>query len=85
MENFQVFLSHNSKDKALVRLLYRELVENWKIRAWLDEEELRPGLPWITGLQQGMKESSAIAPGQPRPGRLAGGRDVGDPATRGQG
>jgi hypothetical protein len=38
--DFNVFLSHNSKDKPAVRELKRLLVANG-LTAWLDEDELR--------------------------------------------
>ena len=42
---YDVFLCHNSKDKPAVREIARELCAQG-IVAWLDEWELRPGLPW---------------------------------------
>jgi TIR domain len=44
-DNFDVFLCHNSKDKPVVK----QVGEYLKVRgilSWLDEWELRPGLPW---------------------------------------
>lgn len=44
-ESFDVFLSHNSKDKPAVR----ELAEKLRARGlavWVDESELTPGRPW---------------------------------------
>ena len=42
---FDVFLSHNSKDKLMVRQLARAL-EARGMQVWLDEWELVPGRPW---------------------------------------
>lgn len=42
---FDVFLSHNSEDKPLARTLKQKL-EQWGLRAWLDEESLPGGQPW---------------------------------------
>jgi len=42
---FDVFLCHNSGDKPAVRDLAQQLRERG-LRPWLDELELRPGLPW---------------------------------------
>jgi hypothetical protein len=53
---FDVFLSHNSKDKPAVRDLARQLTKRG-IRVWLDEEQLRPGLNWQTALQRGIEKS----------------------------
>ncbi len=44
-EEFDVFLCHNSLDKASVRKLYQGLRKRG-IKPWLDEEHLQPGLPW---------------------------------------
>jgi WD40 repeat protein len=42
---FDVFLCHNWEDKPAVRELAHQLRERG-LRPWLDERELRPGLPW---------------------------------------
>jgi len=42
---FDVFLCHNAEDKPAVRELAQQLRERG-LRPWLDERELRPGLPW---------------------------------------
>lgn len=59
-EHFDVFLSHNSKDKPLARTLKAWLETNG-LRVWFDAEELRPGLPWLTLLEQGIRSSKAVA------------------------
>jgi len=46
-----VFLSHNSKDKAAVRELARALQQRG-IKVWLDEWELAPGRPWQEALEE---------------------------------
>jgi hypothetical protein len=43
--SFDVFLSHNSKDKPTVRQLARALQARG-LKVWLDEEQLVPGRPW---------------------------------------
>jgi TIR domain len=48
---FDVFLSHNSKDKLAVRQI-ADALENRRIRVWLDERELIPGRPWIPELER---------------------------------
>jgi small GTP-binding protein len=45
VEEFDVFLCHNWEDKAAVRRL-AQLLRERGLRPWLDERELRPGLPW---------------------------------------
>ena len=47
---FDVFLSHNSKDKPVVRKL-AESLRNRGLRVWLDEWELVPGRPWQEALE----------------------------------
>lgn len=42
---FDVFLCHNSRDKSEVRKVALLLIESG-LRPWLDEWELRPGIPW---------------------------------------
>jgi nucleotide-binding universal stress UspA family protein len=42
---FDVFLCHNWEDKPAVRGLAQQLRQRG-VRPWLDERELRPGLPW---------------------------------------
>jgi hypothetical protein len=57
---FDVFLSHNSKDKPAVRELKRLLVAR-ELTVWLDEDELRPGMPWQELLESGINSSSSVA------------------------
>ncbi|HEX7184439.1 MAG TPA: toll/interleukin-1 receptor domain-containing protein, partial [Thermoanaerobaculia bacterium] len=59
-DDFDVFLSHNSKDKPAVRQIAGYL-EECGLRPWLDEDELRPGLPWQDGLQEAIRASKAAA------------------------
>ncbi len=42
---FDVFLCHNSRDKSEVKKVALMLIESG-LRPWLDEWELRPGIPW---------------------------------------
>ncbi len=48
---FDVFLSHNSKDKPAVIALAKKLQDNG-IKVWLDAWELRPGQPWQEALEE---------------------------------
>jgi CheY-like chemotaxis protein len=48
---FDVFLCHNNKDRERVKEIALEL-ERRGITPWLDEWELRPGLPWQEALEQ---------------------------------
>jgi hypothetical protein len=57
---FDVFLSHNSKDKPAVRELKLLLSING-VAVWLDEDELQPGIPWQQLLEAGIKHSRSVA------------------------
>jgi len=57
---FDVFLSHDSRDKPMVEEIGRRL-ESRGLHVWLDKWELRPGFPWQEGLEQGVLASKAGA------------------------
>jgi WD40 repeat protein len=61
---FDVFLCHNLADKPQVRQLDVAL-QKYGIRTWLDERDLRPGLPWQRGLEEqiGKIHSAAVVIG----------------------
>ena len=69
-QQFEVFLAHSSKDKPLVRQLYRSLKER-SIRPWLDEEEIAPGTRFQEEIQQaiGQIKSAAVCIGKSGMGR----------------
>lgn len=48
---FDVFLSHNSKDKPAVRQIAEALRDGRGFKVWLDEWELPPGVPWQDELE----------------------------------
>ena len=56
---FDVFLSHNSKDKAVVRELRDQLAAHG-LSVWYDEDELRPGIPWQQLLEDGIRNSQSV-------------------------
>jgi len=57
---FDVFLCHNFADKPAVRNLAQQLRERG-LRPWLDEEVLRPGLPWQRALEGAIQDIPAVA------------------------
>lgn len=57
---FDVFLSHNSQDKPIVREIWKMLRERG-IRPWLDEEELIPGRDWQEDLEEIVRTVPAAA------------------------
>jgi hypothetical protein len=59
-DGFDVFLSHNGRDKPIVEEIGAWL-KGQGLRVWLDKWELRPGLPWQEGLEEGVQSSRAGA------------------------
>jgi DNA-binding response OmpR family regulator len=57
---FDVFLCHNSEDKPEVKEIGRRLAEQG-ILPWLDEWNLRPGLPWQIALEHQIEKIKAAA------------------------
>lgn len=57
---FDVFLCHNSVDKPAVKTIGRQLMERG-ILPWLDEWELRPGMPWQRLLEEQIAGIGAAA------------------------
>jgi len=53
---FDVFLSHNSKDKPAVRAL-AALLSARGITVWFDEDQLIPGRRWQPLMEEGIKRS----------------------------
>ncbi len=64
-KSFDVFLSHNSKDKPAVREL-AEALRARGLKVWLDEWELVPGRPWQEALEEVVEttRSSAVLVGK---------------------
>lgn len=58
--SFDVFLCHNSDDKPEVRKI-ANLLRARGINPWLDEEQLRPGLPWQEALEENIQKIQAAA------------------------
>lgn len=57
---YDVFLSHNSKDKAAVEEIAREL-KKVGIRPWLDKWDLAPGKSWVAALQKAIPNIGCAA------------------------
>jgi TIR domain/GUN4-like len=51
MSEFDVFLCHNSEDKAQIRSI-AEYLRGQGVRPWFDEWELRPGVRWQQVLEE---------------------------------
>jgi|HubBroStandDraft_6_1064221.scaffolds.fasta_scaffold169089_2 hypothetical protein len=56
---YDVFLSHSSKDKTVVRRL-AERLRGDGIRVWLDEWEIRPGDSIPRKIDEGLEQSAAL-------------------------
>lgn len=59
-EQFDVFLCHNSADKAAVKKIGKMLMKKG-IRPWLDEWNLIPGRPWQRALESQIKNIKSAA------------------------
>ncbi|MCP4661350.1 MAG: TIR domain-containing protein [bacterium] len=59
-QKFDVFLSHNSKDKPTVRRL-GEALRSRGLRVWLDEWELPPGWPWQEKVEEIIETTRSAA------------------------
>jgi len=58
---FDVFLSHNSKDKPAVETLARRLEDEAKVKPWLDKWNLVPGDPWQEAIEEALDQSGTCA------------------------
>lgn len=54
---YDVFLSHSSKDKAMVRPLAERLRKD-RLKVWFDEGVLKPGDTIAAKIEEGRKASS---------------------------
>ena len=59
-KDFDVFLSYNRGDKVAVKKIGEDL-KKYGILPWLDEWELRPGLPWQRALEQQIRTIKSAA------------------------
>ena len=55
-----VFLCHNSEDKPAVRQIGELLIQK-RVVPWLDEWDLRPGLPWQEALEEQIEQINSAA------------------------
>lgn len=56
---FDVFISHNSRDKPIVRQLADCLMAAGN-SVWLDEKDLTAGLPWLDEIEKALSQSCVI-------------------------
>jgi hypothetical protein len=58
---YDVFLSHNSKDKPAVETLAARLMDEAGIKVWFDKWNLKHGGPFLEQLEKGINQSRACA------------------------
>jgi hypothetical protein len=58
---FDVFLSHNSKDKPAVENIARLLRDEYNLKAWLDKWNLVPGEAWQDALEDALDNCQTFA------------------------
>jgi hypothetical protein len=56
---FDIFLSHSSKDKTVVRELGARLQRDGR-RVWLDEEQIKPGVSIPAKIEEGLERSRVL-------------------------
>lgn len=60
VSDYDVFLCHNRKDKPVIKRIGAKLKER-SLLPWLDEWELRPGIPWQPVLEQKIQNIKSAA------------------------
>lgn len=55
----KVFLCHSSRDKEIVRDLYKQLVEDG-LSVWFDEANILPGQDWDLEIKKAVRDSDAV-------------------------
>jgi hypothetical protein len=58
---YDVFLSHNSKDKPAVETFAARLMDEAGIKVWLDKWNLIPGEPWQEEIERALDQSQTCA------------------------
>jgi tetratricopeptide (TPR) repeat protein len=61
MAKFDVFLSHNSKDKPAVEQIARRLKSERDLKVWLDKWNLVPGEPWQEEIEEALDQCQTYA------------------------
>lgn len=59
--NYDVFLSHNSKDKPSVESIAHKLQNTYGLTCWLDKWNLIPGEPWQEALEEALDDCQTVA------------------------
>jgi len=59
--DYDVFLSHNSKDKPAVEQIAQMLTQDYGLKCWLDKWNLVPGEPWQEALERALDQCRTVA------------------------
>lgn len=59
LPEYDVFLSHASKDKPKVELLYKDLI-NQEFVVWFDKDNIHAGNDWQQAIQKGVENSKVL-------------------------
>ncbi|MGA7194749.1 MAG: toll/interleukin-1 receptor domain-containing protein, partial [Anaerolineales bacterium] len=59
--DFDVFLSHNGKDKPAVEEIGNKLQQKYKVKCWLDKWNLIPGNPWQEEIEEALDRCQTFA------------------------
>src|SRR5688572_10202407 len=58
---YNVFLSHNGKDKPAVEVIGKSLRQKYELKCWLDKWNLVPGEPWQEALEEALDQCETVA------------------------
>ncbi len=58
---YNVFLSHNSKDKPAVEAIAMLLQQKYQLKCWLDKWNLVPGEPWQESIEEALDQCETVA------------------------
>ena len=58
---YDVFLSHNSKDKPAVETIAKSLQQKYDLKCWLDKWNLVPGEAWQEALEEAIDQCQTMA------------------------
>lgn len=61
MEEFDIFISHNSLDKQLIDPIVQRLYDEYDIRSWLDKWDLHAAKDWEPAIKQALDSCKSCA------------------------
>ncbi|SRR6266404_345016 len=60
-EQFDIFISHNSRDKQLIDPIVQQLYDEYDIRSWLDKWDLHASAEWEPAIRQALESCRICA------------------------